>query len=78
MNSPYIGLRTASVLFGLVCFAHLVRWILGVQILVGSHAFPDILAFAVIVISAALCAWLWWLSRGVAGPASSPPASVTR
>lgn len=63
MNSQTLGLRVASVLFGLMSLAQLGRLIVRPEVFVGDHhlpLWPSALAFLVF---AALCVWLWVLSR---------------
>ena len=72
MNSPVLGLRVASVLFGLGCLAHLVRLIRGFQVLIGSHPVPMWMSGAGFVVLGLLCFWFWQLSlpAGTAAPAA--------
>ena len=40
MNSQVLGLRVASVLFGLMSIAQLVRLVLGLEVVVAGRRFP--------------------------------------
>ena len=63
MRSQIIGLRVASVIFGLIALAQLVRFVIGGRVIVGGHAlplWPSALAF---FIFGGLSIWLWNLSR---------------
>lgn len=76
MNSPALGLRVASAIFGLVCLAHLVRFLKPFQVMVGSHAIPLWLSGAGILVTGALCVWLWLLSvPAKPTPPAAPAAS---
>lgn len=63
MSSQIIGLRVASLVFGLIALLQLARVVLGVGVIVAGHwlpLWPSALAF---VILAGLSLWLWGLSR---------------
>jgi hypothetical protein len=63
MRSQIIGLRVASVIFGLIALAQLARFVIGGRVIVGGHAlplWPSALAF---FIFGGLSIWLWSLSR---------------
>ena len=68
MNSPTIGLRVASVLFGIFAIGHLLRLIKHAPVIVGSHTIPIGLSWVALIIAAILCIWFWRLSklRGIA------------
>ena len=74
MNSPQFGLRVAAAIFGLVCFAHLVRLVLRFQIMLGSHPVPVWMNGIGFVVSGFLAYWLWRLSRRAGAP--PPPAKA--
>ena len=66
MNCPVVGLRVASVIFGLMGLAHLIRVILRLGLQVGSCFIGrrwSVVAFIVLV---ALCVWLWMLASKAA------------
>jgi len=63
MNSPILGLRVASIVFGLMSLAQLTRVIIRPEVLVAGHLiplWPSVLAFLLL---AALSAWLASLAR---------------
>jgi len=63
MQRQIFGLRVASVIFGLMSIAQLVRFIIRGRIVLGGHMlpfWPSALAFFVL---AGLSIWLWSLSR---------------
>ena len=62
MNSQTIGLRVASVIFGLVALAQLLRLVTQVEVLVGGRSmplWPNAVAF---VVAGGLSFWMWRLS----------------
>jgi hypothetical protein len=63
MNSQVVGLRVASVVFGLVCLAQLARLLTRIEILVGGTPFPLWPNAVAALITGVLCLWLWRLSR---------------
>jgi hypothetical protein len=68
MNSPTIGLRVASVIFGIFFLGHLLRLITHTQVTVGTHSIPMGLSWIALIIAAILCIWMWRLSnlKGIA------------
>ncbi len=74
MNSPQIGLKTASALIGLVGLAHLLRFLAQVQVLVAGRSIPVWASLVATVACALLAFWLWHLSRPpVASTGTQPP-----
>jgi hypothetical protein len=67
MNSPKVGLRVASVIFGLFALGHLARLIKGSQVILGSHQIPMGLSWVALIIAALLCIWLWGLASKLGG-----------
>jgi hypothetical protein len=62
MNSQILGLRVASIIFGLMSLAQLLRLVIQPEVLVAGRQmplWPSVLAF---VILGGLCIWLWKLS----------------
>jgi hypothetical protein len=62
MNSQILGLRVASIIFGLMSLAQLLRLVIQPEVLVAGHQmplWPSVLAF---VILGGLSIWLWKLS----------------
>jgi len=63
MNSRITGLRVASVAFGLMDIAQLVRLVIRPEVLVAGHPmplWPSVLAF---IILGGLSLWMWKLAR---------------
>jgi len=63
MNSQILGLRVASVVFGLMSIAQLVRLLIRPEVLVAGHLmplWPSALAF---VILGGLSLWMWKLAH---------------
>ncbi len=69
MNSPTLGLRVASVIFGLMSLAQLSRLLLRIEVLVAGYAVPLWPSAPACVILGCLCLWLWKLTY--APPADS-------
>jgi hypothetical protein len=75
MNSQTLGLRVASVIFGLVGLGHLLRILLKVQLVVGECYVARRWNAVAVIVCGALCVWLWRLSTQGAKPkADLPPA----
>ena len=62
MNSQRTGLRVASVIFGLVTIAHIVRLFNHAKISVASHVIPIEVSWIGIIVFGLLCVWMWKLS----------------
>jgi hypothetical protein len=63
MNSQILGLRVASIIFGLISLAQLLRLVIQPEVLVAGYQmpfWPSVIAF---VIFGALSIWLWTISR---------------
>lgn len=63
MNSQTTGLRVASVVFGLMALAQLMRLVINPEVLVAGQAmplWPSVLAFIILV---CLSVWLWTLAK---------------
>jgi len=63
MNSQITGLRVASVVFGLLALAQLMRLVIRPEVLVAGYRmplWPSVLAF---IFLGALSLWLWKLAR---------------
>ena len=63
MNSQIVGLRVASIIFGLISLAQLMRLVIQPEVIVAGHQmplWPSVLAF---LIFGGLSIWLWNLSR---------------
>lgn len=70
MNSPTCGLRVASVIFGLMCLAQLLRIITRLGIIVDGHIIGRRFSAIAVIITGALCIWLWMLSSKADKPKS--------
>ena len=62
MNSQRIGLRVASVIFGLVTIAHVVRLFKHAKINIATHVIPIEVSWIGIIVFGVLCIWMWRLS----------------
>jgi hypothetical protein len=62
MNSPKIGLRVASVFFGIFAIGHLLRLINQVQVNFGTLTIPMGVSWIALIVAVVLCIWLWRLS----------------
>jgi hypothetical protein len=63
MNSQTTALRVASVVFGLLALAQLVRLVVRPEVLVGGYRmplWPSVLAF---IILGVLSVWMWKVGR---------------
>jgi uncharacterized membrane protein len=61
-TSQRLGLRIASVLFGLMSIAQLLRLLMRLDVLVASHAIPFSVSAVACMVLAGLSLWLWRLS----------------
>ena len=64
MNSPTLGLRVASILFGVMCLAQLLRVAVRPEILVAGHLMPLWPSILAAIVLGALCLWLWNIESG--------------
>ena len=65
MNSQIIGLRTASVLAGLIGLGHLIRLLMQLQVVVGTRQIPLWVSGVTVIVSVVVCWWLWKVSLPV-------------
>src|SRR5215475_14029599 len=63
MSSQVLGLRVASIVFGLISLAQLLRVVIQPELLVAGHQMPLWPSVLALVIFAGLSIWLWKLSR---------------
>jgi hypothetical protein len=63
MNSPTIGLRVASIMFGIFGLAHLIRLFSHASVTVGSHHVPMWVSVAGLIVAGLLSVWMWRLSN---------------
>ena len=74
MNSPAVGLRVAGTIFGLMCLAQLLRIITRLEIIVDGHIIARRFSAIAVLVTGALCIWLWMLSSKADKPAATTPA----
>jgi hypothetical protein len=72
MNMQIIGLRVASVVFGLVALGHLLRVFLRFNIYIDGFYIHRWMSAVAVVVAALLSVWLWMLAKPAAGPAPRP------
>jgi hypothetical protein len=63
MNSQVLGLRVASIIFGLMSLAQLLRLVIQPEVLVAGHQMPLWPSVLALVVLGGLSIWLWKLSR---------------
>ncbi len=59
MNPQTLALRVASVVFGLMSLAQLLRAVIRVRLAIAGHPIPARLSLVAFVILALLSAWMW-------------------
>ncbi len=62
MNTSVMGLRVASVVFGLAGIAHLLRLLMELEVMIAGHRVPVWFSAPGFIVAGALCWWLWRLS----------------
>jgi len=62
MKSQILGLRVASVIFGLIMLAQVMRLVIRPEVVVAGHLVPLWPSALAVVILGGLCLWLWKLS----------------
>jgi hypothetical protein len=62
MNSQLMALRVAGTIFGLVCLAQIIRFLLGADVAVADHHLPLWPSAIAAVITGALAFWMWRLA----------------
>jgi hypothetical protein len=63
VNSQTTGLRVASVVFGLMAIAQLVRLLVRPEILVAGYSVPLWPSVLALIILGGLSVWMWQLAR---------------
>jgi hypothetical protein len=63
MNSQTIGLRVASIVFGLMAIAQLVRLLIRPEVLVAGYSMPLWPSVVAFIILGGLSLWMWKLAR---------------
>lgn len=76
MSSPAVGLRVASVIFGLVCLGQLTRLLLQLEVLVAGRHIPIWGSGVAALVAAFLCGWLWKLASLAKQPANAPDSTT--
>jgi hypothetical protein len=75
MNSPALGLRVASLLFGLTAVCHLARILFGTYLQLGGWIIGRRWSAVAVVVCATLCVWLWMLAyKSAKSEVEAPPA----
>ena len=63
MNSQATGLRVASVVFGLMAIAQLVRLLVRPEVVVAGYSMPLWPSVLALIILGGLSLWMWKLAR---------------
>ena len=66
MKSPAIGLRVASIVFGVVAAVHFVRLAAHFNVVIAGHSLPLWTSLLAVLVAGSLSAWLWQLARTAA------------
>jgi type VI protein secretion system component VasK len=75
MNSPVVGLRVASALFGLAGLCHLIRIFSLRSLQYGGWIIGRRWSAVAVIVLGALCIWLWMLaSKTAKSTVETPPA----
>ncbi|HEY5753257.1 MAG TPA: hypothetical protein VIT21_08920 [Chthoniobacterales bacterium] len=62
MNSQFLGLRVASVVFGLLAMAQLARLLIRPEVIVAGHLLPVWPSAVAFLFLSAMCLWMWRLA----------------
>lgn len=65
MNSHVLGLRLASVVFGLICLVQLLRLIINPELVVAGHQVPLWPSGVALVVLGSLSVWMWKISSAI-------------
>ncbi len=63
MNSQVLGLRVASVIFGLMSIAQLGRLLIRPEVVVAGHVVPLLPSAVAFLVLGGLSIWMWKLSN---------------
>jgi hypothetical protein len=63
MNPQILGLRIASIIFGLMSLAQLARLVIRLEVLVAGHRMPLWPSALALVVLGGLSIWMWKLGR---------------
>lgn len=58
-----VGLYAAAIIFGIVAVVHLIRLLMGFQVVIGTWSAPLWVSGAAVVVSGGLAVWLVQLAR---------------
>lgn len=75
MNSQIVGLRVASVIFGVVGLAHLLRILFRIQLIIGDYYIHRRWNAVAALVCAFLAGWLWRLSTTGGKSATGAPSA---
>ena len=78
MKSPIVGLRISSLIFGLVCLAHLARVAARMEVVIGHHRLGFAFSWICIVVSGWLAIWLSQLAGPWTGKSKTPGPGNSR
>jgi len=68
MNSQSLGLRVASLIFGLMCLVHIYRLLFShFTVQLGSHQLPILGSGIAVIVTGGLSIWMWRLSSSRGG-----------
>ena len=68
MNSQSLGLRVASIIFGLMCLVHIWRLLFAhFAVQIGSHELPIWGSGVAVIVTGGLSIWMWRLSSRPGG-----------
>ena len=62
MKAQIVGLRVASIIFGLITLAQVARLVIQPEVVVNGYLMPLWPSTLAVVILGGLCIWLWKLS----------------
>lgn len=74
MRSRTVGLRVSSVIFGLLCLAHVARLGTRAEVVVGSHHFGRMPSLVAVIVCGFLSIWLAKLAGPWRAEATQAPA----
>ena len=63
MNLQILGLRIASVIFGLISLVQILRLVIRPEVLIAGHQLPLWPSVLAVVILGGLSVWMWKISR---------------
>jgi uncharacterized membrane protein YecN with MAPEG domain len=78
MRNQAVGLRISSVIFALVCLAHIARVVARTEIIIGHHRVGFIPSWICIIVTGWLCIWLAQLAGPWSNETEEPPGIIPR